>query len=55
MLGASGIKLETFSLSELSSFFGISRREKYDALEDVHISARILKHLYDLIIGVEMV
>ena len=51
ILGASGIKLETYSLSVLANYFGIPRREKHDALEDVRVSARILKYLFDLIGG----
>jgi DNA polymerase III epsilon subunit family exonuclease len=51
ILGASGVKLETYSLSVLAKYFGISRREKHDALEDVCVSARILKYLFELIDG----
>lgn len=49
MLGASDVKLETYSLSVLANYFGIARSEKHDALEDVRVSAHILKSLFGLI------
>lgn len=49
VLGAVGITLESYNLTQLSSFFGIQRSTNHDALEDVRISSQIIRYLFSTI------
>ena len=46
VLGSEGIELEAYNLDALCTLFGLARKKHHDALEDVHLSAAILRHLF---------